>query len=198
MQAGRSKPRGPYAKSFRRQADIIDKATEAFAQRGFAGTSLREIAAAVGMTQQGLSHHFASKEALLEAVLQRRDEASLEHYGSLGLSTADTLRTVVQDNLGRPGLVRLFATLAAEAVNPEHPAHAFFQDHYSSARSVFTHLVRRGQKDGEFRTDLPARQLAALLIAVFEGLQVQWLMSPEVDMAGHFEAMLQLLQPTRT
>ena len=71
--AGSAKVRGPYAKSARIRADVIEKATEAFAERGFTGTSMREIALAVGMTQQVLSHHFPSKGALIEAVLAHRD-----------------------------------------------------------------------------------------------------------------------------
>ena len=70
---------------------------------------MREIALAVGMSQQGLSYHFPNKETLLEAVLKRRDELAVDHYRAAGLSVLDTLRAVVQDNLSKPGLVRLMA-----------------------------------------------------------------------------------------
>lgn len=189
--------RGPYAKSARIQAEVIDKATEAFSQRGFTATSMREIALAVGMTQQGLAHHFPSKEALLAAVLQRRDDLAIDQHRADDVSVMDTLRGVLQDNLNRPGLVRLTATLAAEAMNPDHPAHEFFEQHFSKAREVFTRLLQRGQKAGEVRDDIPAEQLAASVVAAFEGLQLQWLIDPELDLATEFETVVRLLSPVR-
>lgn len=190
-----AKVRGPYAKSARIKAEVIAKATEAFAERGYTGTSMREIALAVGMTQQGLSHHFASKEALLEAVLKHRDEASLQHYGTLQLGAVETLRAVALDVVERSGLIQLTTMLAAEAITPSHPAHEFFKEHFAAARGVFTRLITRGQADGEIRDDIPADQLATLVVAVFEGLQVQWLIGPDVDIVGSVETALKVLAP---
>jgi len=50
---------------------ILDSAEALFAARGFAGTSVRDIANAVGLNPASLYNHFASKEALYEAVLER-------------------------------------------------------------------------------------------------------------------------------
>ncbi|MGY2066056.1 TetR/AcrR family transcriptional regulator [Blastococcus sp. SYSU DS0619] len=59
------------ARPFRQQADddILDRAAALFARRGFAKTSLQDIADAVGLSKAGLLHHFPSKEALHDAVL---------------------------------------------------------------------------------------------------------------------------------
>ena len=50
---------------------ILDVAAALFLERGYLGTSLREIASEVGMKPGSLYYHFASKEALLEAILRR-------------------------------------------------------------------------------------------------------------------------------
>jgi len=51
---------------------ILDAAERAFAERGFAGVSMREIAAEVGLRNQAsLYHHFSDKRALYEAALAR-------------------------------------------------------------------------------------------------------------------------------
>jgi AcrR family transcriptional regulator len=189
--------RGPYAKTARIRAEILDRATEAFAQRGFTSTSMREIAMAVGMTQQGITHHFPSKEALLGAVLQRRDDLAVEQYRKAGLGVLDILRAVVQDNLSKPGLLLLTTTLEAEAINPAHPAHHFFQEHFAKAREVFTTLLRKGQASGEVRDDIPAEQLATTLVAVYEGLQLQWQMGPDLDLTASFETVLRMMEPVR-
>lgn len=50
---------------------ILDAAAELFAERGFAGTAIRDISARVGITPASLYNHFDSKTALYEAVLER-------------------------------------------------------------------------------------------------------------------------------
>src|SRR5436190_82920 len=50
---------------------LVGLAVPAFAERGFAGTSVRELAAAAGVTNASLLHHYPSKEALYGAVLSR-------------------------------------------------------------------------------------------------------------------------------
>lgn len=50
---------------------ILDAAEELFAERGFAAVSVREIAGRVGLNQASIYNHFASKQALYEAVLER-------------------------------------------------------------------------------------------------------------------------------
>src|SRR5262245_43230067 len=50
---------------------ILDVAEALFAERGFAGTSVRDIAASAGLTAASLYNHFDGKEALYDAVLER-------------------------------------------------------------------------------------------------------------------------------
>ena len=54
-----------------RRAQFVDSALEVFAAQGFDGTSVKDLAEAAGATQGLLYHYFPSKEALLEATLER-------------------------------------------------------------------------------------------------------------------------------
>jgi AcrR family transcriptional regulator len=55
------------------RAALLDEATTLFAERGYAGTSLEDVASASQVTRGAVYHHFASKQALFEAVLDLQE-----------------------------------------------------------------------------------------------------------------------------
>jgi AcrR family transcriptional regulator len=183
--------RGPYAKTEARRAEILRRALDSFAERGFQGSSLREIADAVGISPAGILHHFSTKEALLAAVLAEKDAVSVSHFEDAhGLKVLDALRGVVAENLAQPGLIRLFTTLSAEAIHEEHPAHHYFQLRYAGARELIAAELARAQRDGDVDADVDVDMAASLLIAIMDGLQMQWLLNEEFDMLAGFDAFL--------
>ena len=193
-----AKPRGPYAKTRARRAEIIRHASEAFSQRGYQASSLREIAAAVGMTQPGLTHHFSTKEELLIAVLEDKDRTYIKE---LAEESPDEVRPrlhgIVQRNSARYELMRLLTVLTGEAANPSHPAHGYFKQRYKRARRLFAELATEAQANREFAADLDPDLTATMLVAVMEGLQLQWQMDKRVDMVQAFDAFLDRLAPPR-
>jgi AcrR family transcriptional regulator len=60
------------------RAALLDQATTLFAERGYAGTSLEDVASASQVTRGAVYHHFASKQALFEAVLQQQEARAME------------------------------------------------------------------------------------------------------------------------
>src|SRR5689334_24272602 len=64
-----------------RRRQILDVAAELFSQRGFAGTTTRQIAAAVGTSETVLFRHFPTKESLYAAILEQKvSSAEVEHW----------------------------------------------------------------------------------------------------------------------
>lgn len=57
---------------------ILRQASQLFARKGYTGTSTREIAAAVGIRQPSLFHHFASKREIVETLLAYSIEDAAE------------------------------------------------------------------------------------------------------------------------
>jgi AcrR family transcriptional regulator len=191
--------RGPYAKTEARRAEILQTALEAFSVSGFQGSSLREIADAVGLSQAGVLHHFSSKEALLAAVLAEKDAVSVSHFeGVSGVGVLDALRAVVAENLAQPGLIRLFTTLSAEAINEAHPAHSYFQLRYAGARELVAGALRQGQAEGDVDATVDVDMAAALLLAIMDGLQMQWLLNEQFDMLAGFDTFLRTFRATIT
>ncbi|MFD5100158.1 TetR/AcrR family transcriptional regulator [Streptomyces albidochromogenes] len=182
------------ARSEERRAEILRAALEVIAERGYRGASLGAVAERVGLTQQGLLHYFPTKEALLVAVLEERDQWDTGGSGrSAGAWRLDLLDSLVEYNAMRPGIVQTFSALLGESVTEEHPARQFFTHRYAQVREGMAAALR-----AEYGEALPGgltpEQAAPLLVAVMDGLQYQWLLDPgSVDMPAAFRDFLTLL-----
>jgi len=185
-----------------RRAEIVAAALEVFAERGYRGGSLATVAERVGLTQQGVLHYFPSKDALLTDVLRLRDALDGQDASGrppdadvpMGLAGVESL---VARNAARPGLVQCFTVLAAESVTDQHPAHDFFAARYRTLRPQLAEMLRRELGDPG-PSGLSADQASALLIAVMDGLQQQWLLEPgAVDMPALVTAFAAVLREDR-
>jgi AcrR family transcriptional regulator len=103
-----------------------------------------------------------------------------------------------RENQDTPGLVRLFAILAAESVDDDHPAHDWMVERYRTLRERFVTRRENEQREGRIAAGLDSRLLAPQLIAMFDGLQVQWLLDPgAVAMSAVLADFLDRLRPQR-
>src|SRR5947209_7750707 len=173
---------GGYEKGRVRRDDIITAAAVLYGEVGYHGASLREIAKRVGITHAGLLYYFPTKEALLAAVLERRDADDAEReqlHAAPGLDMMRRLITLTEHNARHPGIVDLYTRLAAEAIAADHPAHAYFVRHYRRAyqevRDSFAVMAERG----ELRAGVDPALAALTFIALMDGLQTQWLTMPD-------------------
>jgi transcriptional regulator, TetR family len=179
--------RGEYAKSAGKRIAILDAALEVFAESGYRAGSLREVATRVGMSEAGLLHHFRSKSALLQAVLDRRDALNrtlVDFDAEDGVESLRGLVALAEYNASIPGVVELYCTLSAEATSPDHPAHTYFVDRYVYVRESTTASFRRIAEAGRLLPGVDPHRAAVATIALMDGLQVQWLLDPaSTDMA---------------
>lgn len=182
-----------------RREQILDVASGVFAAGGFRGTSLASVAEKVGVSQQGVLHHYRTKEALILAVLTRRDEDDEAHLHRLfdgrEPTFAERCLAVCARNEGQRELVRLFTVTAAESLDAGHPAHEFYRARYRRNLESLRDAVVADQRRGLLRADLDPATVAAETLALFNGLQLAWLMHEGADMRSPLTAHLARLAP---
>jgi AcrR family transcriptional regulator len=197
MRAVETTATGGYHKGRIRREDIITAATAMYGEVGYHGSSLREIAKRSGITHAGLLYYFPTKEALLAAVLERRDIEDTEREqlkAPPGLAVLRHFLALAEHNVRHPGIVDLYSRLAAEAVAADHPAHEYFQRHYRIARDHVLASFHVLAETGDLRAGVDPAMAALTFIALMDGLQVQWLTTPdEVDLVGALRFHLQNL-----
>jgi AcrR family transcriptional regulator len=190
--------RGPYAKGIAKREEILEAALQLFAQKSYDRVSVREIARETGLSQAGLLHHFSTKEELFLEVLRRRDDRDGDPVEHRHVHSVDHLISAVEHNADEPGLVRLFVSMSAESTEDESPAREFFTARYAWLRGEVAADVRRRQDAGDLAKDLNADDVASLLIAVADGLQLQWLLEPDkVDMGQLISSLWETLGRVR-
>lgn len=185
-----------------RRAEIIDAAMEEIAAHGYHGMSLAAVAERVGISQSGLLHHFASKEILLDAVVQKRFAEDAELVDSFGLGHASPLAgydSLIHRNIDHQVWMQFLMVIQAEGLTNENPAFDLIRHRYEAVRERIVHRIESHAGD-EF--DLPSHldrsAIATLLLAAMDGLQLQWLYDPTIDMRSTFRVLTSLIESSST
>lgn len=179
-----------------RRAKIVDDATTLFAREGYGDTSLLDIATRVGVSKSALYHHFASKDALLHAVLRERDHRMDGTVAALPTaSAADVVRGFADgaaaNERDQPGLIELYAVISSEATVRDHVAHAYFEHRFARALDGFEALFASAAEAGDLPSHRDPSHEALWLLALWDGLQYLWLYDHDgVDVASELRAHL--------
>lgn len=153
------------------------------------------------MTHAGLLHHFKSKNELLVAVLEQRDQDERDASSrSRNVALDDTrgglaegLAQLLREHQAAPELMLLWAELTASAARPDHAAHAYFVRRYEHVRAAMGDLLRQRAADGALRDGVDPECAGSLLAAVLDGLQTQWLLDQDLDIIAALDHFLGLV-----
>jgi AcrR family transcriptional regulator len=185
-----------------RRSQILDEALGLIAERGFNGFTIQQLSSRCGMSNAGLLHYFASKDELLSAVLgeiERREAAELtplveaiEAKIALGsLPIADVLmffRQMAGRLVKRPNQTRFLLVIQAEAIDPGHPANAYFRSSEAIALGLFERVLATHVDDLQL--------VARCLHAALTGLAQQWLRSGEAfDLLETWDRAMEIMVP---
>ena len=183
-----SKPPDPTAKPARTGrppsvavAEILDIAVELFGARGLRGTSIGAVAERLGLTDSGVLHYFPTKDALIDAVVDRALErqtsqmrALVEPGGLEAIQRMSEWGAIVEET---PELVALQVILSSEAILENSTVAQQVKRRYTAVHDLAAGLIRQGIDRGEIRADIDADWEASAIIAYLDGIRLQWLYS---------------------
>ena len=151
----------------------------------------------------GVLHYVGSKVGLLVAVLEQRDaedaQSLREQLGAAedevpdewsggrpeGVDLRQLCAATMRRNARQPQIVRLFAVLEAESLDPGHPAYDYFV-----ARQARVVPPRGARRAVHCRPEALARQIVAMM----DGLQLQWLRAQQsIGLVQEWEAAAEML-----
>ncbi len=169
---------------------LLDGARRCLLERGYARTTARDLVAASGTNLASIGYHFGSKEALLNGAMQQCFDEYIEQIARVVF--ADPSATPLQRvRASWEALVSTFeqyrplqvAFVEALAQAERVPGlRVQLADCYERLRTTVAEMVRASV---EGLPDPTARHVASFLIAVYDGLQVQWLLDPQRPPTAH-------------
>src|SRR5262245_1291772 len=178
MTAPHPVPAQPSRSRGSRRDEILDAALACFAAAGFRGTTTREIAARVGITEAALYRHFESKEALYAAIIARKIEApDLTHQLEAAAAAGDDAavlgglaRTLIQRVEADPAFLRILLFTALEGHSLAEP---FFAARVRRLREFLSGYIERRIAEGALRAVDPVLAARAFLGMVSDYLNAK-------------------------
>ena len=142
-----------------RRDELLGIAGDLFAQRGFKNTTVRDIADAAGILSGSLYHHFDSKEAMVDELLDMFQTELWERYDEIeasDLTPRAKLEAVVRTSFDaidhHHSEVAIFQNDAAYLTTFER--FAYLGERNNKFRRLWTGLLEAGVASGELRSDL--------------------------------------------
>lgn len=190
-----SPPRGPYAKTADIRETVLDITLRMVDEIGYEDLTFTAVAKECGMSKAGLLYHFDSWHELLLAALERRRNLDADRIANTP-NLSDAFALTFEHNSQVPGAVALFTAMAGHAAaspKTDSAGRQFFERHYQEATAEFTRIVSSEQERGLMDPDVDPKTVARILLAVSDGLQIQWLLDPGIGMAEHFKVLGKLM-----
>jgi AcrR family transcriptional regulator len=140
-----------------RRAGILAAAIRLFADKGFRGTTTRELAQAVGVTEPVLYQHFSTKRELYDAIIEELARTCVPDFGDLSPSGSDRVlltrlaNGIIDWHLKKPEYIRLLMFSALEGYESGELVTLFHDRYVCGFLDELVEFFVRRIKDGAFR-----------------------------------------------
>jgi AcrR family transcriptional regulator len=162
---------------------IIEAAAQVFAQKGYAGAVIADIAIQANIGKGTVYEYFNSKEDLFFAVFEwfqkKTEKAATVGISSLGGSATDRLKALNNSLMGlwdeiKDAFVLVMEFWAASSsTQMRRQFKGAFKQLYDDYRGIVSSLIRDGINTGEFRSDVNPESVAAALVGTWDALFLQ-------------------------
>jgi AcrR family transcriptional regulator len=166
---------------------LLAGAIECLQTKGYARTTVRDIAAASGANLASIGYHFGSKEGLLNAAIIAMYEEWTRRIGEAAFATPDAppLERVTSSWAAmfaafeeqRPLLVAFVESMAQAERSDD--LRAQMAKHLDESRATVGEMVAASLGPGAKDAGVDPKVVASFLIAIFDGLAIQWLLSSD-------------------
>ena len=157
------------------RVDVVTAAGRLFAERGYQGTSMRDLGRELGLLGSSLYAHVESKQDLLVEVVEegsRLFRASAESAMAEGGSPSDRLARLIAGHVGvvlaNPDVVRTFLNEARMLDDAHRRRVIAARDSYEA---VFRQVVGAGVSDGSFRPDADPKLSSIFVLSVLNAIE---------------------------
>jgi len=179
------RPQSATTKRAQRLASIgrlLDAAQGLFVSQGYRQTNLDQIASAAGLTKGAVYFYFRSKETVLLELLKRVQAIVVDQarkvVAGAGPGAVDRLVAFLhqQSKLGvtHRDAVLLLILMSLEFSERRGAARNMLRRVYRQLYDLVERLVQDGQRAGEIRADVRARELSAIVMAIHDGTFLEW------------------------
>ena len=173
--------RAPRASQTARRDAILDAATHVFAERGFFGAQVADVARRAGVAAGTVYLYFKNKDDLLISLFNRTMRDAIDEGRHLLTTVSDPvarLRRFAELHLGRLGRDRALAVVFQVELRQSTK----FMAEFSTTRlreylGLIRDTIALGQARGDFRTDVSPTLCAKLLFGALDEMATNWILT---------------------
>lgn len=167
----------------KRRDQIVEAAAQVFAQKGYSGAVVADIAIQANIGKGTVYEYFNSKEDLFFAVFEwfqkKTENAAAVGISALGGGAADRLKVLNDSLMGQWDEIKDAFVLvmefwaASSSTQMRQRFKGAFKQLYDDYRHIVSALIREGINSGEFRPDVKPEPVAAALVGTWDALFLQ-------------------------
>jgi AcrR family transcriptional regulator len=167
----------------KRKDQIIEAAAQIFAQKGYSGAIMADIAIQANIGKGTIYEYFKSKEDLFFAVFEwfqkKTEKAATVGISSLGGSATDRLKVLnstlmeLWDEIKDVFVLVMEFWAASSSAQRRRQFKGAFKQLYNDYRKIVSSLIQEGVNSGEFRSDIKPEPVAAALVGTWDALFLQ-------------------------
>ncbi len=155
----------------KRQTQIIQASVAIIAKKGIQGLTMKNISAAIGISEPGIYRHFPSKNAILSGIikLMRMNTSNDSQVNKIDLSPMQRLELSLRNRtaafINNPALAAII--FSEEIFISDNNLSLEIRKIMKDRQTMFVELLTKGQAIGEVRDDIAVEQLATMIIGAF-------------------------------